>query len=537
MELMDSLEDRKNGAPLGCAPTYNMHAEAGTRGVMVTGADHRVQYLDARICELLGIGMSDVLGGDAKEVASKVLKHRFRNPDSFESHCACFRDDPSCTVEDVLELVQPKRILHRYSTPLLDESGKPVAFIEVYSDITKRRELEESNISLYKQICSAYEELKATQDQLLQSEKLRAVGEIASGVAHDFNNTLGIILGNIQLLLRTTHDERARTRLSAVEQAALDGVETVRRIQEFTKVQQEVTTGSVDLSALVAASVEVMRPSWETYMHTRDCHVKLEMELAEEIYAAGVGPEIREVLANILLNAVQSMREGGTLRVSTGRSGADVWLRVADTGTGMTEEVRKRVFDPFFTTKGVEGTGLGMSVVYGIVKRHGGSISIESEPGRGTGVTIFLPAADGESPERQETRKEPEKAQPASILVIDDEEQFTQVFAEMLSECGHAVAWARSWNEASDKMRDKDFDLVFTDLGMPEVSGWQVARNIKEIRPQTPVVLLTGWGASLEEAKLEESKVDMVLTKPIKMEDLSGIITEALSGQSGGRRR
>jgi len=511
--------------------SFSVPAEAGNRGVIVTDADRRVRFTDLRVCDLLGVEPSDLAGRDIGEVSRSTLKYRFRDPDAFEKQCDWLRRNPHETAEDVMELAVPEhRILHRYSTPLLDENGSPIGRIEVYSDITKRRQLEESNITLYKQVCSAYEELKATQDQLLQSEKLRAVGEIASGVAHDFNNTLGIILGNIQLLLRTMDDPKANSRLRTIEQAALDGAETVRRIQEFTRIQPDEPLSALDLGTLAAAVIDMLKPSWQDLMEARDCRVDVEFGLAENVFAAGIAAEIREVLANVLLNAVQAMPEGGIIKVSTGCSDEFAWVRVTDTGVGMTDEVRKRVFEPFFTTRGVEGTGLGMSVAYGIVKRHNGRISIDSSPGEGTTVTVFLPAA-GEDSEKKAGEQAPKPAVlPIRILVVDDEEMFAQVFVDMLSECGHAVCVASSGSEAIEQFKARPFDLVFTDLGMPEMSGWQVARSIKDIEPDTPVVLLTGWGMEVDEERLAESKVDMVLSKPVKMEDLSAIVSQALAG-------
>lgn len=512
--------------------SFSVPAEAGTRGVIVTDSEHRIQYTDSRISDLLGVEASELTGKDIRNVVRTTLKHRFVDSDEYETRSFWLCENPCETAEDVLTLAAPEtRVLHRYSTPLLDANRQPVARIEVYSDITKRRHLEETNVALYKQTCSAFEELKAAQDQLVQSEKLRAIGEIASGVAHDFNNTLGIILGNIQLLLRTAQEEKTRARLRSVEQAALDGAETVRRIREFTRIQPDEPHGSVDLSALVEAVLEVMRPSWEASMHARDLRIEVELDLANGVQAIGIAAEIREVLANIVLNAVQAMPDGGIIRVSTELTDGYASVRVADTGLGMTEDTAKRVFDPFFTTKGVEGTGLGMSVAYGIVKRHNGRITVDSQVGIGSAVSIFFPASSekpalipaGKSAVAPEVRS-------VRILVVDDEEAFAQVMVDMLSEFGHAVCVARTGRDAIAQFATSPFDLVFTDLGMPEMSGWQVARSIKDLQPSTPVVLLTGWGAKVDEERLSDSKVDMVLSKPVKMEDLSGIVTRALDG-------
>jgi len=510
---------------------FDMPKEAGLRGVIITDSASRIQFIDSRICDLLGVEASDLTGKSIVDVAKNTLGSRFVDPEDFERRYVQLCENPSATIEDVMELATPvRRVLHRYSTPLLDEANQPVARVDVYSDITKRRQLENANITLYKQICAAFEELKTTQDQLVQSEKLRAIGEIASGVAHDFNNTLGIVLGNIQLLLRSASDEKSCSRLRAIEQATLDGMETVRRIREFTCLLPDAPMGTVDLSLLVSSVLGVMQAGWQISMQADDRRVEFDCNLGQDVLATGVAAEIREVLTNIFLNAYQAMPDGGTMHVETGKSSGYAWAKITDTGIGMDEDVMKRVFDPFFTTKGVEGTGLGMSVAYGIVKRHNGKISISSRPGEGTTVTIYLNEATDEAqkPILQKTPELP-AATPIRALIVDDEAAFAQVFMEMLTECGHTACVAATGQEALDRFKAEPFDLVFTDLGMPEMSGWQVAGGIKDIRPSTPVVLLTGWGAEVGEEQIAGSSVDMVLSKPVKMEDLSGLVALAIN--------
>jgi CheY-like chemotaxis protein/anti-sigma regulatory factor (Ser/Thr protein kinase) len=274
-----------------------------------------------------------------------------------------------------------------------------------------------------------------------------------------------------------------------------------------------------------------MRPSWESSMHATGRRIDVEFQLADEVLASGIAAEIREVLTNILLNAVQAMPNGGKIFVSTRRANGYASIDVRDTGTGMTDDVRKRIFDPFFTTKGVEGTGLGMSVAYGIVKRHNGQITIESIPDEGTTISISLPAAapGSEVAGAEKLQRGRDSVEPVRILVVDDEEPLAQVFVDMLSEDGHIVCVAGSGRDAIDQFKKKPFDLVFTDLGMPEMSGWQVARGIKDIEPSTPVVLVTGWGTKVDENQLAESEIDMVLSKPVKIEDLSGAVSQVLA--------
>ena len=514
----------KHGNPLERLPSmsFNLPQEAGNRGILIFDADGRVTCADPNVFALLDVPPESIPTGSYERDAYEVLKQSFMNPDEYISSCRRLSDNPFQTFEDVFEASAEGRFIHRYTSPLFDQDRRCLGRAEVYSDITKRRALESA-------AHQAWEDLRTTQEQLVQSEKLRAVGEIASGVAHDFNNTLGVILGNIQLLLRSTSDEGARMRLMAAERAALDGVDTVRRIQEFTKKKSQGRTTSLHINSVVSEVVEMMRPVWQDGANAQGRTVKVDLDLADDVVVSGHGPEMREVLINILLNAIQAMPDGGDIRVSTGLRDDQGWVRIADTGVGMQEEVRNRVFDPFFTTRGVEGTGLGMSIAYGIISRHEGSISIESEPGKGTAVTVFLPATDAEAqPEIPVAEPWPKSAQAARILVVDDEETFAEVLAEMLRECGHEVTLAHSGAEAIELFRRGQFDLVFTDLGMPHMSGSQLAAAIKEMSPGTPVALLTGWGATIGEAELRESAVDVALSKPVNMGSLASVVEEVL---------
>lgn len=507
-------------------PSFELPVGASSRGVLVIDTDHRISSTDGSIFELLGVSSEELIGRNIEDAAKNVLKSRFVEADDYEASWKWLIDHPNAVLDEVLHPKEPEnRVMHRYSTPVMGEAGNQVGRIEIYSDITKRRELEAT-------VRSAYEELKVAQDQLVQSEKLRAVGEMASGVAHDFNNTLGIIIGNIQLLLRNTNDKNARTRLQAAERAALDAADTVRRIKEFTQESRNEPFKAIDLSIMSSEVFEMMRPAWQNEL---TAGINIIFNPADGVYTFGSETEIREVLINIILNAIQAMPKGGTISITTGSSYNTGWVRIADTGTGMSEDVRKRVFDPFFTTREVEGTGLGMSVAYGIIKRHNGSITIESKPGNGTIVTIHLPrAAKMPEPQVDDEPVEIKSITPVNILVVDDEELFTEVLVEMLSECGHAVCRATSGIEAIEKFKETSFDLVFTDLGMPEMSGWQVAKSIKDIEPQTPVVLLTGRGMILNKEELDSSQIDMVLSKPVGLEDLSSAVTEILNQRKAG---
>jgi signal transduction histidine kinase/ActR/RegA family two-component response regulator len=390
-----------------------------------------------------------------------------------------------------------------------------------------------ANARLYESIKLAYDELRSTQAQLVQSAKLNALGEMAGGVAHDFNNILAAILGRTQLLLQSVDDPGIRRQLGVVEQAALDGAQTVRRVQEFTRVRQDERFETLDLNRVLYGVVELTRPAWEAGAKRRGVLVNLHLDLKASLTIAGAASELREVFTNLVLNAVDAMPAGGDLWITSADEGGGVRVQVRDSGMGMDQETRARVFDPFFTTKEVKGTGLGLSVAYGIVKRHHGRIDVLSNPGTGTEFTLTFPtgvipvehgpSADGSAPLALRT------------LVADDEESVLTVLAEMLRGMGHQVTSALGGPAAIEVLRRETFDVVFTDLGMPEVNGWDLASVVKSRRPGCAVVLVSGWGFQLEEDAAQSRGVDRVMAKPFSFQDVERAL-RVLFDANGQRR-
>jgi CheY-like chemotaxis protein len=237
--------------------------------------------------------------------------------------------------------------------------------------------------------------------------------------------------------------------------------------------------------------------------------------------------ELREVVTNLLFNALDAMPDGGRVTLRTGVGGDTVVCVVSDTGIGMTEEVRQRIFDPFFTTKAEKGTGLGLSVAYGIITRHGGEIEVRSQPWQGSTFTIRLPAAR-EALRRRQDREVAEPGLRARILVIDDEENVRQVLAESLMAQGHAVAAYADARAGVAGFHEEPFDVVFTDLGMPGLSGWEVARIVKLRRPETSVVLVTGWSDQIDPVEAQWRGVDFVVAKPFEVQEIRSVLSQAL---------
>jgi len=381
-----------------------------------------------------------------------------------------------------------------------------------------------SNARLYEEMKAAYDELRQTQTQLVQSAKLNALGEMAGGVAHDFNNILAAILGRTQLLLQHAEEGPARRQLQVIEQAALDGAHTVRRVQEFTRVRQDESFETLDLNQVVMGVVELTRTAWEAGAKRRGLSIDVEVELRATRPIAGNASELREVLTNLVLNAVDAMPWGGRLAIHTWSDEREVCVRFEDDGVGMDAETRERIFDPFFTTKQVKGTGLGLSVAYGIVSRHHGKIEVDSEPDVGTIFTMRFPA--GELPSTPALDATPGPLPRLRALVVDDEEPVLSVMGDLLRLLGQDVRTAQGGAAGLEALDREAFDVVFTDLGMPEVNGWDLALSVKAIRPSTPVVLVTGWGFQLEGGAAQAHGVDFVLPKPFSLEDVDRVLRQ-----------
>jgi PAS domain S-box-containing protein len=357
---------------------------------------------------------------------------------------------------------------------------------------------------------------KRAAEKVEEAEKLRALGQLAAGVAHDFNNMLAAILGRAQLLRRATDEEAVQRGLDVIETAALDGANTVKRIQNFAHQRLDADLEEVDVSELVRDAVEITRTRWKNDAQSRGISYEIRVEAPSPALVAGDGSELREVFVNLIINALDAMEHGGAIRVSVNSEGGVVTVRFEDSGPGMSDDVRRRVFEPFFTTKGDRGVGMGLAVSYGIVRRHNGRIDVRSAPGQGATFSVCLPAAEPGG--ARAPLPEVARARRARLLVVDDEKQVRDVLVELLQLQGHLVTAAAGGEEALEKLRAEDFDVVFTDLSMPGMDGWAVARAVRQIRPSCRVVMATGYAATIEPA--DAADVDLVVAKPFDVEEI-----------------
>jgi PAS domain S-box-containing protein len=377
-------------------------------------------------------------------------------------------------------------------------------------------------------------EAKRLRERLVETEKLRALGELSSGVAHDFNNLLGAILGRAQLLRRQGMPTEVDHDLAVIEKAAQDGRETVRRIQEFSRTRRDKKFEPVDLAEILSDALQITRTRWKDDALLRKVNINPDLQ-ASEARMLGNASELREVFTNLILNAVDAMPQGGRLELSCRCTADRVIAQVTDTGVGMTEKIRQNIFDPFFTTKGARGMGLGMSVVYGIVTRHGGKIDVETALGRGTTFSLEFPMTHERNVSilGSDGAALPQLMRPGRILVVDDEPDVAAVVKDVLATAGHEVHTAISGSEALKMLELTAYDMVFTDLGMPDMSGWEVAERINEDKPGLAVVLVTGWGTSLDEADANKRGVTAIVQKPFEIDELlkvaHGVLSKSLA--------
>jgi PAS domain S-box-containing protein len=392
---------------------------------------------------------------------------------------------------------------------LHDRQGDLERLIAIVRDITTQRQVER---------------------QLHQSEKLTALGQLAGGIAHDFNNLLQAILGYAQLLKQNPGNEELTERsLRTIESAALDGSETVRRIQQFARLRPDEEFVTLDVNQIIEGAVAITQPRWAETVARENRPLSLALDLDPVPTINGRSAALTEMMTNLILNAIDAMPAGGTLSISTRPGdGSTVVVTVRDTGTGMPESVRQRIFEPFFSTKGEGGSGLGLAMTYSIVKRHGGEIEVASEPGAGTAFTLTFPAATGEVATAREGST-PTARRTARILLVDNDAQVRSTLTDLLQSLGHAIEPMPGGAEALAAYAPGRFDAVITNLGMPGMNGWELARRVREVDRSVAILFITGWGLRDDDhARVTELNIQRCLFKPVHPAELDSALQAAL---------
>ncbi len=396
-----------------------------------------------------------------------------------------------------------------------------------------RENLEELVEQRTHELQEALERVEKAQDQLIQHERMSALGQMASGIAHDFNNVLMPIRGFSELLLSDPKalDDRdeANHMLEMIRSASDDATHIVRRLREIYR-PDDTDYGSVDLARVLESVASLTTPKWKEEMNAKGVNIDMVTEFQPVPMIKGNASELREAFTNLLFNAVDAMPDGGTITLLLRPADEPgVLLEVSDTGLGMDSETSRHCVEPFFTTKGLQGTGLGLPMVYGIMQRHDGTVEIDSTPGQGTTIRMRFPlpieiqvADDGPA------KKDPEPFPPLRVLVIDDEARSRNLVARFLKDGGHVVETAEGGQQGLQMFRQGEFELVITDRAMPFISGDEVAAEIAKDRPATPLIMLTGFGDIMKDKGECPTGVTRVMAKPVTRPELMNVIAEVM---------
>jgi PAS domain S-box-containing protein len=484
-------------------------------GFLFMDYSERILAVNKAFAQLLDVEPEFLIGKPVDEVRVRA-ESKVKDKRKLSEHVIAVESDLYGVFEGEFEMIDPPRILSFYSRPVFDEGGGYLGRMWVVRDITEERQ---------------------RQQELLRLERFKSLGEIASGVAHDFNNTLANVLGYAQLLSMSSElKPRERQYVEHILTAARDASHIVSRMQAFYRAHKEVSTRVyIDVNDFVRQVVDLTRNRWKDEVERKGNSIKLNLDLGEVAPIKGVMPELRQVFTNLIFNAVDAMPNGGTITIRTRQKGNHACITISDTGIGMDEAIRKRAFEPFFTTK-KDGTGLGLAIAYRIVNEHGGIIDVESKPDGGTTFTICLPISERaiiQEEKQPVTYEDQHPERHLRILLVDDDEDFLDLLSKMLEALGNQAIIARNGEEALYKFRRGLFDLVITDLGMPKMNGLQVAEAIHNIAPRKPVILITGWADTFNEIQMEKAGISTVLRKPITIEILQEVISKAVEDYRG----
>ncbi|MBN1478271.1 response regulator [Candidatus Sumerlaeota bacterium] len=393
--------------------------------------------------------------------------------------------------------------------------------------------------SLHDRLQTANAKLKQAQRTAMRAERLKAIGQMAAGVAHDFNNVLSAILAHAQSLKRRAEDPDFRRGLESIESIVDQGAETIRRLLCFAQPRRgRSAIALIDLGDLLKECLQITRVRWRDEAEKQGVVFGIVCECSEGLSVRANPYDLREVFTALILNALDAMPQGGKLSVRAQRGGdSSVLVEVNDTGVGIPSSIQRKIFDPFFTTKPNSGAGLGLSVAYGIINRLGGRIECLSRVGEGSTFRVNLPMAEplpmGDStPQAPAIIERRTDDGMASILVVDDEPHIRNVLSEILSECGHSVTTAANGELGVEILQTTAFDIVLTDLGMPGMSGWEVARQARRLQPSAKVVLTSGWGNEVAEDQAVQGEVDAFLPKPVSMQSLLDCVNRLMHRSS-----
>jgi PAS domain S-box-containing protein len=510
--------------------------QATGEGIFGLDTEGRVTFINPAAAGMLGVDAGTAVGKRVSDVVRHLTTGGAPVPDEESPILAPLRDRNARQAADqIFGRADGSYIPVDYvSTPML-ERGELTGVVVSFNDITERHRSEAALQRSHRQLEETLAQLKATQRQVLQQERLRAMGQMASGIAHDFNNSLSPIVGFAELLLRHPDMPRdtAQSYVQLINTAAHDATSVIRRLRELYRDRGEsAADGPVDLKPCIDEVVALTQPRWKNQAQAQGVEIRVEADVQDVPVIRGDAAAIREMLANLIFNAVDAMPRGGAITLRARAGNGEVQLEVSDTGTGMSEEVRQRCLEPFFSTKGQHGTGLGLSLVHATIERHGGSLRVESEPGRGSTFVVRLPvlyrvAGPGS------TSSSSDGAGALRVLVVEDDELARKSVVAQLGSLGHTVESATNGVEGLDRFQAGRFDLVITDRAMPEMGGDQLAATLFRVSPDTPLIMLTGFGDLMDARGERPVGVSAVLGKPVTLDALTKSIREVTLPRDG----
>ena len=510
--------------------------EAAGEGICGLDAQGVINFINPRGAKLLGWDAKELIGKPLHETVHHSRADRTPFPKQDCSLCATLRDGLAHWMDDeVFWRKDGSAFPVEYTCVPMRDGNKLGAAVLTFQDIIERKTAETALLDVNQRLESSLSELHRAQQQVLERERLHALGHMASGVAHDFNNALSKMLGFSELLLTSPEKlrdhETVRDHLQMINTVARDAAQVVNRLREFYRPRRDTELFKVvNLRAVVEQIVSLTKPKWEGESQAKGVTIEFRTELEPKVPVFADEAELREALTNLVFNAVDAMPGGGVITMRAIARAGQAVLEISDTGKGMTEEVRRRCFEPFFSTKGDAGTGLGLASVYGIIHRHGGEIEAQSQLGQGSTFTIRLPAFSGQpaEPLRSAPLALP-KNHRLNVLLVEDEPMIRVIETEYLISDGHTVETAADGGEGLSKFRAGNFDLVLVDRAMPEINGDQLTAAIKELDPNMPVILVTGFADILADKSRQPQLANLVLPKPFSRAALREAVGKAVA--------
>jgi nitrogen-specific signal transduction histidine kinase/CheY-like chemotaxis protein len=387
-------------------------------------------------------------------------------------------------------------------------------------------------------------EAEAGENSLAHGERLRSLGEMASGIAHDLNQSLALITGYSEIAYQELNQKvpdigRVREMVEITARAALEGGEALRGLLSFVSTQEVSSDAErMDAGAVLLEAARLTAPRWRDASQAEGRPIELEVKVDPGCALNGSPAALREAITNLIFNAVDALPSGGTIHLTARNEGDQVILEVRDSGIGIPDDVKSRVFDPFFTTKGDRGTGLGLSQVTAIVKRHGGTIELRSTAAHGTTFLLKFPRAAASTRRAERNSAHVAVSDPKRrirILVVEDEQQLARMASMVLTQRGHYVEIAATGEEALEHLAHERFELIVSDLGLGSgQNGWDLAHAVRVRWPETHFVLVTGWGAAIDLKEAQARGVHEVISKPYRIADLRQVADRLAGGRDAG---